>query len=174
MNSQMIKEMLGIKADALVVLTNHKTGEVRIILGHNLVTDAGDIYYAQKACDEAPDNNFTSLYLATAGPVPVTKADDYDDFTVVDGSEKAVTGTYPKTDDDDPDNSEEAGENVVTWLFEYAAADGPFVDITHSFVAAAGAGIGSPILNSYEWGAAWSKDASTSAKIFDNLSMVGA
>lgn len=158
--------------DALLVLTNHKTGEVRRIWGRNIVTDAGDTYYAQRACTEAPTNTFANLYLATAGPVAVGKTDDYSDFTVVAGSSKAVTATYPMTDDADVDNVG-AGVDIVTWLFTYTVGDGPFAAITHSFIAKAGAGGVDPILNSYEWAAAWAKDASTSAKIFANHEMLG-
>jgi len=158
--------------DAVVVLTNHKTGEVRKIWGRNIVTTAGDVFYAQKACGESPTNVFARLYLATAGPATPAKADHYGGFTVVAGSEKAPTATYPKTDDDDGDNSG-AGTNIATWKYEYATGDGPFTSITHSFIAKAGASGTDPILNSYKWDAAWSKDDATSAKVFANHEMEG-
>lgn len=167
------REVLGVVSDVCVVLTNHKTGEVRIVQGRNIVTTAGDVWYAQKACGEAVTNNFANLYLATTGPVTPAKDDNYSAFTVVAGSSKAKSVGYPKTNDDDEDNPD-AGVDVVSWLFEYATGDGPFTDITHSFIAAAGASGTAPILNSYKWAAAWSKDASTSAKIFANHTMEGA
>jgi hypothetical protein len=158
--------------DALLVLTNHKTGEVRKIWGRNIVTNAGDTYYAQAACGEAPTNSFANLFLATAGPATPDKGDDYSDFTVVAGSSKAKTATYPKTDDADADNTG-AGVDVVSWKFEYTMGDGPFTAITHSFIAASGASGSDPILNSYKWASAWDKDAATSAKIFANHEMLG-
>ncbi len=157
--------------DALLVLTNHKTGEVRKIWGRNIITHAGDIYYAQSAAGEAVTNDFNSLYLATAGPA-ADKGDDYGDFTVVAGSEQAVENLYPRTNDPDADNTG-AGVNIVTWLFEYGTADGPFVNITHSFISITGAGGTDPILNSYEWAAAWDKDEFTSATIFSNHEFEG-
>ena len=48
--------------DALLVLENHKTGEIRRIWGRNIVTNEGDKYYAQKACEESPTNVFANLY----------------------------------------------------------------------------------------------------------------
>lgn len=172
MNHKKLEEMLGIDADAFVVLMNHKTGEVKIIPGRNLVTDEGDKWYAQSACGETPTQTFANLYLATAGPVTPAKDDDYSDFTVAGGSEKAKTATYPKTNDDDSDNTG-SGVDIVSWKYEYSTSDGPFTDITHSFISKAAATGTDPILNSYKWAAAWSKDASTSAKIFANHEMLG-
>jgi hypothetical protein len=162
--------------DALLVLTDERTGEKRHIWGRNIVTNAGDVWYAQSAASEATTNAFANLYLATAcseaGGTPI-KASDYGDFTVHAGSEKAKTATYPKTADADADNTG-AGTDIVSWKFEYAAGDGPFVAITHSFIAKAGAGGVDPILNGYKWGATWAKDAFTSAKVFANHEMLGA
>lgn len=170
-----IRRMLR-KHDALVVLTNEKTGEKRYIPGRNLVTNAGDVWYAQSACGQVPTNDFDSLYLATAcsegGGDPI-KASDYGDFTVHAGSEKHKTATYPQVPDADADNTGD-GADIVSWKFEYTTGDGPFVAITHSFIAKTGAAGTDPILNGYKWAAAWDKDASTSAKVFANHEMLGA
>lgn len=164
--------------DALLVLENHRTGEKRHIWGKNIVTNAGDVWYAEKACGQEPTDVFANLYLATANNEAdgnPTKTSNYSNFTVHDdpSGEKAVTATYPKTDDDDGDNTG-AGADIVSWKFEYTTGDGPFVDITHSFIAKEGAGTTNPILNGYKWAAAWSKDGSTSAKVFANHEMLGA
>ena len=157
--------------DALLVLENHKTREVKRVWGRNIVTDEGDKWYAQKICGESPTNVFANLYLATGGPVTPAKTDNYGSFTGVTG-ERAQTAGYPKTNDDDVDNTE-AGVDIVSWKFEYTTVDGPFTSITHSFISKAAAGGTDPILNSYKWAAAWSKDSSTSAKIFANHEMLG-
>jgi len=162
--------------DALLVLTDERTGKQQSIWGRNIVTDAGDVWYAQRAASEVPTNTFANLYLATAcseaGGNP-TKTSNYSHFTLHAGSEKAKTATYPKTADADADNTG-AGTDIVSWKFEYTAGDGPFVAITHSFIAKAGAGGVDPILNGYKWGATWAKDAFTSAKVFANHEMLGA
>lgn len=168
----LFRETIGIEPDAFVILTNHDTGAVRIIPGQNLVTDAGDLWYAQSAASETPTNDFDSLYLATAGPVTPAKTDDYDDFTLHAGSEKHVTALYPRTNDPDGDNTG-SGVDIVSWLFEYTTGDGPFTAITHSFISITTAGAGQAILNSYKWAASWNKDSSTSAKIFANHEMLG-
>lgn len=153
--------------DALVLLIDHLTGRREVIAGINIVTDEGDKFYAQCACGETPTNTFANLYLATAGPATPAKDDDYSDYTVAGGSEKAKTATYPKTNDNDTDNTGK-GVDVISWKFEYTTGDGPFTAITHSFIAAASASGTDPILNSYKWAASWDKDGSTSAKVFAN------
>ena len=161
--------------DALLVLTNEKTRETRHIWGRNIVTTAGNTWYAQKI-SQAPTNDFDSLYLATAcseaGGTP-TVTSNYSHFTVHAGSEKHVTATYPMTPDTDADNTGD-GATIVSWAFAYLTTDGPFVAITHSFISITGAGGVNPILNGYKWAAAWGKDASTSAKVFANHTMLGA
>ena len=163
-----------IGGDALVILTNHRTGEVKKIWGRNIVTNAGDVWYAQSACGESPTNTFANLYLATAGPGTPAKDDDFSDYTLTGGSptNKAVSATYPKTNDGDSDNTG-AGVDIVSWLFEFSTSDGPYSTITHSFIAASGASGTDPLLNSYKWAASWDKDASTSAKVFANHEMLG-
>ena len=168
---EMIQQQLN-KADAVLILTNEKTGEKKIIEGRNIVTDAGDVWYAQKACGQTPTNDFTSIYHATAGPATPAKDDDYSDFTVIAGSEKAVDGTYPMSPDTDAENTGD-GNDIVSWRFQHATSDGPFTDVTHSFISIASATGTDPILNSYKWAASWTKDTSTSAKIFTNHTMNG-
>lgn len=171
MRDKVLRMLLNREADAVLVLENHKTGETRVIPGKNIITNAGDVYYAQRGAAESPTNAFANLYLATGGPNPTTKDDNYGSFTGVTG-EKAPSAGYPQTDDDDGDNTG-AGTDVISWRYEYATGDGPFVDITHSFIAAAGAEGTDPILNSYRWSESWDKDGNTSAKIFANHTVAG-
>ena len=161
------------KHDGLLVLEHHITGQKRAIWGRNIVTTAGNVWYAEKACGLTPTNAFANLYLATAGPATPAVGDDYADFTVQAGSEKAKSAGYPDCPDDDADNTGD-GATVVSWKFEYATSDGPFSSaITHSFIAKAAASGTDPLLNSYKWGSSWTKDASTSAKVFANHTMLG-
>lgn len=176
--SRLFRQMLPGKYhehDALLVLTDKTTGRQRHIWGRNIVTDAGDVWYAQLACAQVPTNDFDSCYLATAcseaGGNP-TKTSNYSHFTVHAGSEKHKAAGYPQSPDADADNTGD-GTDKVSWKFEYDTADGPFVAITHSFIAKTGAGGVDPILNGYKWAGSWNKDASTSAKVFANHEMLG-
>lgn len=89
----------------------------------NLVTDAGLIYYAQRAAAETPTNTFASAYVGTAGNAPAA-ASNYSDLTALaTNPEQSVDATYPTTNDGDSDNGG-AGTAVTTWRFSYPAANG--------------------------------------------------
>lgn len=91
--------------------------------GHNIVTDAGDQYYAQSALGETPTNAFANLYLSTvAWGAPGKTSNSSGLASVISGSEKAPTATYPKTNDGDSDNTG-AGIDVMSWLYSYTKAD---------------------------------------------------
>ena len=176
-----IKELVGRKKSfrerigMVVVLTNELTGKKRIIEGiPNIVTTAGDKYYAEMACGQAPTLVFADISLCTAGPTPVVKASAWNDFTVYGDVDavRAHPATYPLCPDVDPDNTG-AGAAVISWKFEWTAADGPFVAIQWCFIAEAGADAGHAILQGYKWTAAWDKDIATSAKIFVNHTLLG-
>jgi hypothetical protein len=158
--------------DALLMLENHVTGKKRFIWGRNIVTTAGNVYYAQSAVAETPTNAFGPLYLSTAGPATPAVTDDYTSFDSGQQAEKACDGGYPKTDDDDTDNTG-ATPTTVTWRHSFATTDGPYTAIQWSFISVTSAAAASPILNSYKWASAWDKDASTSAKVFSNHTFLG-
>ncbi len=170
-----------VRESVVLVLTNEVTGKKRIIKGKgNIVTTAGNVYYAQAAAASAsggafsPTNVFACCYLATAGPGTPGVTDNYGSFTVQAASEKALTANYPKAPDVDADNTG-LGTTIVTWAYAYATTDGNWTTpITHSFIAKASAGGTDPILNSYKWAQSWTKDSSTSAKVFFNHTLLGA
>ncbi len=158
--------------DALLLLEHHITGQRRLIWGRNIVTTAGNVWYAQLSCAQAPTNAFANVYHATAGPGTPGVSDNYGSFTVIAGSSTAKTAGYPQVPDADADNTGD-GATIVSWKFAHAIADGPFTSVTHSFIAKTGAGGTDPILNSLKWGAPWTKDTSTSAKVFFNHTLLG-
>jgi len=172
---QHVQEILaGQKYNGVAVLYNHKTRKHTFVPGCNIVSNAGDTHYAQKACGESPTNAFLKLYLAQgAAPVTPAKTDTYATFTtVIAASEKALTVDYPMTADPDSDNTG-AGVDIITWLFEYTGGDGNWADITHCFISIASASGTDPILNSFKFSAAWDKDGDTSAKVFINHTVNG-
>ena len=167
----MLRKLLK-KHDAVLVLRSTKNKKVNYIPGQNIVTTAGNTFYAESACGQTPTNVFANLFLATAGPATPAVDDDYDSFTVTSGSEKAKSSGFPKCPDTDIDNTGK-GATVVSWKYEYTTGDGPFTAITHSFISISGAGAAEAILNSYKWASAWSKDSSTTAVIYTNHTMLG-
>jgi hypothetical protein len=97
------------------------------IWGANIVTDAGDVYYAQKAAGETPTNDFggtsNRLVLRSATDTP-TKADTYTNIsTVLAGSDKTKTTGYPRTNDPDVLNNVSNKTRKVTWKYEYLTSE---------------------------------------------------
>lgn len=89
------------------------------IAGKNLVTDAGDQYYAESVVG-TPSWTVGGMRLGTGTTAP-TKTDT-DVTTLLSGSEKAIDTGYPVTNDTDPDNTG-AGVDVVTWRVSYGTAE---------------------------------------------------
>jgi hypothetical protein len=126
----MTREKLGLTGQILIILTNTQTGKKRIIEGNNIVTNGGDKYYAQMACGETPDDDFDAAGAGIRLGTGFTSADK--DDTDVDTEDSAgrldVDSGYPKTNDDDGDNSG-AGTDIVTWRFSYTTGEGNIADI---------------------------------------------
>jgi hypothetical protein len=151
----------------VLILLKRRNKIVDYIFGTNIVCSTGEIYYAQKACNEAPTNNYSDMYLASNGPATPAKTDNRGNFTDVAGSNKAKSGGYPKSSDNDTDNNG-AGNNVISWLFSYAAGDGNWTGITHAYVTKNSPSANDNLLCSIKFAASWAKDSNTSAKVFVN------
>jgi hypothetical protein len=155
----------------LAVVKNEQLGMSFVMPGLNIVTDDGDIYYAQMAAGETPDDDFAAggLRLGSATTAP-TKADD-DVTTFLATSGHAVDATYPQTADADTDNTGD-GPNVVTWRFSYTTAEGnvagidegAIVDNTTTPTAA---------LTHFLFAAEFSKTSSDTLKVFVNHEFTG-
>ncbi len=159
----MIKNIIGI-------LTN-KEGEKRIIRTGNLMTTAGNIYYAERGCGITPTNDFNTLVLGTGDATP-TVNDTYTTMTPIANSNKTVKSGYPKNNDDDADNTDR-GENVMTWTFQYLASDFSNSAIKEGCITVAPPTTGSPLLARWLWATAFAKDSDTSLKVIVNYTVTG-
>ena len=109
-----------------IVKENTLTGEKTWYYAKNIVTNDGDLYYAQSACGETPTSDFGGsdgrMELRTGAATPA-KSDTYNEVTTpVTTSRKAIDATYPKTNDGDADNTG-AGTDIVTWRTSWATSD---------------------------------------------------
>lgn len=97
-------------------------GSKLTIRGRNIVTNDGDLYYAQMAVGDTPTNDFTAggLRLGTNTTNPTKTSTDVGTFEASTG--KAESAGYPKVNDQDANNSG-AGTDIVTWMYEYTAGD---------------------------------------------------
>jgi hypothetical protein len=143
-----------------------------LIPASNIVTDAGDLHYAQRAVTEALTNAFDTFLMATAG-TPAKGADD-DDFTVVAASEASTDATYPKRNDGDADNTG-AGVDIVTHRVSYTTAFGgePWTNVTHGIITNPAPGVAEPILTGWAFGSGFTKQTTDTLKVFVNHEMSG-
>lgn len=96
---------------------------VRTIEGKNIVTNDGDLYYAQMAVGGTTvTDDFTAggIRLGTGTTTPAKADTDVETF--VTSASKAESAGYPKTNDTDSNNSG-GGTDIVTWKFVFAAGD---------------------------------------------------
>lgn len=169
----LLDQVMETRGEVIAILRNEETGLYRVHKTHNIITDAGDTYYAQKAAGEAVTNAFDSLWLGTTNASTPGKASDSDDITLIAGSTKLVKSTYPKTNDADADNTGE-GPDVVTWTFEYAAGDFNHATITDGMIGVGAHAAAEPALTHFEFsGGAFAKTASDTLKVIINHTFNG-
>ena len=146
-------------------------------LASNIITNAGDVYYAQSAAGESVTNNFNSLYLSSVdwGTGPSKTSTSSDIASMISGTEKTPTSTYPKTNDADSDNTG-AGTDIVTWLFSYAKGDFTDADIDAGAISIAsvtwGSG-GTVLLTGFDIGTPFGKTSNDTLKFFVNHTVNG-
>lgn len=165
------RHKLEVAGSVLAIVRNEKTGRCRVHKARNIVTDAGDTYYAQMAGGETPTNDFTQMELGTAGTPG--KSATTSTFTLIASTAKTVKSTYPKTNDGDSDNTG-AGVDILTWTFEWAAGDFNDAAITHGWIVVSGHGAGAPILTGFAFtGGSFAKTASDTLKVILNHTFTG-
>lgn len=165
-----------IKGLVVVVLINAKTGKKRTYETMNIVTDQGDLHYAQRGAAETPDE-FTAAACeyGTAGNAVGKGTDRSDITTKTTGSLIETDATYPKADDQDGDNTG-AGADIVTWRFSYGTGDGNDPSIDRLIITnwAGGAPGASEVTLMYAlFGSSFTKTASDTLKIFVNHTFTG-
>ena len=109
-----------------IVKENINTGKKSWLYAKNIVTNDGDLFYAQQAVGETPTSDFDGsngrMELRTGSATPA-KGNVYSDVTTpVTASRKALDSNYPKTNDGDSDNTG-AGTDIVTWRTSGTTSD---------------------------------------------------
>ena len=109
-----------------VVKTNTITGEKSWHYGKNIVTNDGDLYYAQQAVEATPTSDFGGsngrMELRTGSATPA-KGDVFTQVTTpIPTSIQEIDSTYPKVNDSDSDNTG-AGTDIVTCRTSWSTSD---------------------------------------------------
>ena len=110
----------------ICIVKEDSEGNKSWLYAKNIVTNDGDLYYAQKSAGESPTSDFGGssgrMELRTGSATPA-KGDTYNSVTTpVTASRKAIDNNYPKTNDGDSDNTG-AGTDIVTWRTSWTTGD---------------------------------------------------
>ena len=105
--------------NVLALLRRDDAERAILIPASNIVTNDGDLFYAQLTAGEATTNTFTTHELGSAGTP--AKGANRSAFTPIASTQKVQAATYPKTNDADADNTG-AGVDIRTTLASYAKA----------------------------------------------------
>jgi hypothetical protein len=164
---------VAVTGKVLAVLRDPELEREILVPGLNIVTNDGDVYYAQMSVGETPTDDFDAagagFRLGTDATAP-TKTDI--NVTVEDSAGRKVTDpTYPQTNDGDGDNTG-AGIDIVTWRVSYTTAEaiitgiqeGAIVDDRTTPTAA---------LTHFLFAASFNKTGSDTLKVFVNHEMLG-
>ncbi len=165
----MIIRVGGGPPNVMAVLRNAKTGEERRVMGHNLVTDDGDAWYAQKA---GGSSYFTVAGLRLGLGTPTPAKGDTDVASFLTGGTKAVDAGYPKVSDDDADNVAYASADSNTWRFSFGTADGAGTAIREGAITDS---LSSPTkaITHFVFSANFNKTVQDSLKVFVSQNILG-
>jgi hypothetical protein len=135
----------------------------------NIVTDAGDTYYAQRGAAEAPTNAFGWGVQCSAGTPG--KAAVYSGFTPIGSAGLAVDATYPRSNDPDINNTGR-GVDIITWRYSYSAASFSGT-VSHGLITVTSPIAGSPLLTGFAYGASFAKTTNDTLTVYVNHEMLG-
>lgn len=158
------------RRDNVLAVLRRPWGDKILIPAHNIVTDAGDVFYAQRGAAETPTNAFTTWEMHSAGTPGKTA--NRSNFTAIASSQQVQDATYPKSNDSDGDNTG-AGTEVRTTRVSYTAASFTHAAITHGIVTNTTPGASEPILSGWAWVASINKTSADTLKAFLNHDMEG-
>ncbi len=172
------RERLEIGGSVIAIVRDEKTGLIKgRYVTHNIVTDAGDEYYAEAGAvsgGESLTNAFDSMSLGTSASAAPAKANDSDDLTEIASTNKVVKATYPKTNDTGDSDNTGDGIDVVTWTFEWSGADFNSTVITDAIILVGAKGAAEPILTHFEFtGGVFTKTATDTLKVIVNHTFNG-
>lgn len=144
-----------------------------VVPGLNIVTNDGDLYYAQSIAGETPTDDFdgasSGLRLGSSNTAP-TKTDT-DVTTFLSGSEHALDAGYEKTNDDDADNTGAAVDSV-TWRYSYSTSEGNVSNINEGAIVDDRT-TPTAALTHFLFAATFSKTSSDTLKVFVNHNILG-
>ena len=160
-----------------IVKENTTTGQKTWLYTHIIVTNDGDLYYAHQAVEGTPTSDFGGssgrMELRTGSATPAKGHVNSDVTTPVTASRKAIDSNYPKTADDDSDNTG-SGTDIATWRTSWTTGDFNSKAIIGGCIHVGGASpaSGTKLLTHFSI-TSFNKTASDTLKIFVNHTFNG-
>ena len=143
--------------------------------GKNIVTNDGDLYYAQMASSTAPTNDFdhatTAGLILGTGLTAVGKTDTVTETIIVSG-DTALESGYDKVNDGDADNTG-AGTDIITWKYAYATGDFNDANISEGSIDVNHTTPGGAVLCHFLFAAAFAKSATNTLTVYVNHTFTG-
>lgn len=178
-------ERVKMAGQSVMVLTDTLTGKKTIMTTRNIVTNDGDVHYAQRAGSETADNEFSVsgsgvndygvIIIGTAGDAPA-KTSNFGNFTTITaGSEKSFDSGYPQTADPDGDNPT-VGADVLSYRVSYGTTEANDTNIDRVCIALGSGTLpesGNPILMYATFASSVTKTATDTLKVFVNHTFNG-
>lgn len=120
----------GVRITGKIVLVRRGKDGTKTSVSKNLVTNDGDLFYAERGVDTSVPTNFTNgsgtydgvLILGNTGsPTTRVKTHNVSILTPIPGSTATIQATYPKVNDTDTDNSGR-GADIITYKYVYSTS----------------------------------------------------
>jgi len=166
----MIQEVVRIRGEVYACLFDALTGELKqVIKGHNLITDAGDVFYAERGAGATITDDFHIglLGMGSAGNAPADGSNRSDITTKIAGSELAPDATYPLVNDPDGDNPGTVATDVITFRRSYGTTQANDGAIDRFYITNTTPAASEPILM-YSIITSFAKTTSDTLKIYIN------
>lgn len=146
----------------------------------NIVTDAGDLYYAERGIDASPTNFTTGatfdgimeLYSSEGNPPFKAANRGHLTGTLAPSSGQAMDGTYPLLSDPDGDNTG-SGVDIITYRRSYTTAQANASSIDDVVITNPSPGASEALLMWADGLGNFTKTASDTLKVFVNHEFLG-
>lgn len=159
--------------NVLCIFEGPSYGGKLLVPAHNIVSDDGDVYYAELGAAEAVSNDFKAGIFELQSAGTPGKAANRSTFTAIASTQKTIDATYPQTNDGDADNTG-AGIDIVSYRVSYTKTDFNASGITHGIITNPTPGASEPILTGFALpDAPFQKTANDTLKVFVNHTMNG-
>lgn len=169
-------EGLRLRFGQVLAIKRHAWLDLELVIpGLNIVTNNGDLYYAQMSCGESPastidyDGSNGGLRLGSGSTSPTKSSNDVTTFLA--GTGHALDATYEKTNDSDSDNTG-AATDTVTWRYSYTTSEGNVSGINEGAIVD-NRTTPNTALTHFLFASTWAKTSSDTAKIFANHNALG-